>query len=78
MTGTQETADPSVGWVLASDWTKTKGRNVEVYDHGELIDQGTVESVAPDGNLLWLGFHGNTPRRIVERLRETCVRILPD
>ncbi|MEV7605111.1 hypothetical protein AB0N65_06695 [Paenarthrobacter sp. NPDC089322] len=81
MNGTQEqpvAAEPAVGWVLAEDWTRLKGRMIEVYDHGELVDAGKVDTVTPKGDLLWLAFNGVHSRRIVERLAETCVRILPD
>ncbi|MFJ4208515.1 hypothetical protein ACIPY2_08655 [Paenarthrobacter sp. NPDC089675] len=81
MTGIRETkaaAEPGVGWVIATDWTGLRGRNVEIYDHGELLDKGKVESVTLSGNILWLSFHGNIPRRIIEKLPEISVRVMPD
>lgn len=80
MNETQETHDAderSLG-VLAEDWSKLRGRTIEVHYHGERVDHGKVDTVSPDGNLLWLSFEGVSPRRLVEKLPLTCVLILPD
>lgn len=71
-------AEPGAGWVVATDWTGLRGRNVEVYDHGQFVDRGKVESVTPTGQILWLAFQGNIPRRIIEKLPEVSIRIMPD
>ncbi|MFJ4171636.1 hypothetical protein ACIPY3_19195 [Paenarthrobacter sp. NPDC089714] len=81
MTGTQEpraAIEPGIGWVVATDWTGLRGRNVEVYDHGQFVDRGKVESVTPSGHILWLAFQGNIPRRIIEKLPEVSIRIISD
>jgi hypothetical protein len=66
------------GWVIATDWTGLRGRNVEVYERGEYADRGKVDTVTSDGRILWLSFQGNIPRRIVEKLPQTTIRIMPD
>jgi hypothetical protein len=66
------------GWVIATDWTGLRGRNVEVYEHGEFVDRGVVDTVTLDWHILWLSFQGNIPRRIIEKLPETTIRVLPD
>ena len=76
--GTKNTVEPGIGWVVATDWTGLRGRNVEVYDHGQFMDSGKVESVTPSGHILWLAFQGNIPRRIIEKLPEVSIRIMPD
>ncbi|MGC7153044.1 hypothetical protein DM794_03215 [Paenarthrobacter ureafaciens] len=66
------------GWVIATDWTGVRGLNVEVYEHGEFEDRGKVDAVTSDGRILWLSFQGNIPRRIIEKLPGTTVRVMPD
>ncbi|WP_347110142.1 hypothetical protein AAHB33_05485 [Paenarthrobacter sp. S56] len=71
-------AEPGDGWVLATDWTGLKGRTIEVYENGEFVDCGKVETITPDGKLLWLRFQGNFQRRIIEKLPEVSVRVRLD
>ena len=73
-----DAVQPDAGWVIATDWTGVRGRNVEVYEHGEFVDRGKVDTVTSDGHILWLSFQGNIPRRIIEKLPETTIRVLPD
>lgn len=58
------------------DWTLLKGQKVDIYENGELIDQGRAEAVTNDGCILWLEQEGAHLRRLVEKQRGIELRIV--
>lgn len=52
---------------LQTDWQRTRGQRVEIWNNGKLIRKGTVEAVMPDGSLLWISANEVSSRQIVFR-----------
>lgn len=61
----------------ADDWTLTEGLMIDIHEWGKFVDRGTVEAVTKDGCILWLAQEGTRPRRLVEKLPGTELRINP-
>jgi hypothetical protein len=60
----------------AGDWRLLQGQSIEIYERGKLIDRGRTEAVTNDGRILWLAQDGTHPRRLVEKLPGTELRIV--
>lgn len=65
-------------WQPAEDWTLVEGLAVDIQEWGKSVDRGTVEAVTKDGSILWLAQEGIRPRRLVEKLPGTELRIIPN
>lgn len=61
----------------AKDWTLLEGLSVDIHESGKFIDRGRVEAATNDGCILWLAQEGVHPRRLVEKLPGTELRIIP-
>lgn len=61
-------------WQPVDDWSTLTGFLVEIHHRGQLVDLGTVECTASDGNLLWLQQNGAISRRIIEKSPDVYVR----
>jgi hypothetical protein len=62
-------------WQPAEDWTLLQGRDVEIHDRKGMVDNGRVDAVTVDGNILWLLQDGAYPRRIIHKTPGTHVRL---
>jgi hypothetical protein len=54
------------------------GQQVEVVEHGEVIDHGHVEDVTEDGLILWLTMDGANNRRLIELDPQRELRVRTD
>lgn len=52
---------------LQHDWRPLAGHAVEIRRYGEFVCAGTVDAVAPDGDILWMAPEGVRVRRLFER-----------
>jgi hypothetical protein len=64
-------------WQPPDDWSLLDGLHVEIHERGRIIDRGRVEVTTEDGRTLWLALDGVSPRRLVEKLPGTYIRIIP-
>ncbi|WP_083266736.1 hypothetical protein [Arthrobacter sp. U41] len=68
--------DGATTWQPADEWVLLEGLSVDIHENGKLIDHGRVEAVTEDGCILWLAQEGIRPRRLVEKLPGTELRII--
>jgi hypothetical protein len=52
-----------------SEWLALVGEVVEIRLHNALVRRGTVDSVTPDGQILWVATEGADARSMFERSR---------
>lgn len=52
---------------LQSDWQRTVGQRVEIWNNGKLVSKGIVEAVMPDDTLLWISADGASSRQMIFR-----------
>lgn len=52
---------------LQQDWTSLAGKSVEIRMRNAVIRRGIVETVTPDGSVLWISPYGADSREMVER-----------
>ncbi|OAD97637.1 hypothetical protein [Arthrobacter sp. OY3WO11] len=52
---------------LQSNWQRTVGQRVEIWNNGKLVRKGTVEVVMPDDTLLWISADGASSRQMIFR-----------
>ncbi|TVU64893.1 hypothetical protein FQP90_05770 [Paenarthrobacter nitroguajacolicus] len=58
-----------------NNWTLLVGQTVQVWRGDDIVDQGMVEAVTPDGSILWLTQRGAIERRMVTKERGTGLRV---
>lgn len=63
-------------WQPVDDWSELTNLHVEVHHRTKLVDAGRVDTVTPDGAILWLALDGVASRRIVVKQPETSIRLL--
>lgn len=68
----------SYTWQPAEDPYLLIGQQVEVVEHGEVIDHGHVEDVTEDGLILWLTMDGANDRRLIELDPQRELRVRTD
>lgn len=52
---------------LKPDWTRLVGKAVEIRQNHAVVRRGVVETVMPDGSVLWISPDGTNSREMVER-----------
>ena len=55
-----------MGFIRIEDWTALPGATALVRVHGTTVCTGTVDSVTPDGQIMWLQPAGDS-RRLFEK-----------
>nr|WP_256491963.1 hypothetical protein [Paenarthrobacter aurescens] len=58
-----------------TNWRLLVGQTVQIWRGDDIVDQGTVETVTPDGSVLWLTQKGAIGRRMVTKERGARLRI---
>lgn len=58
-----------------SDWKLLAGQTVQILRGKEIVDEGIVDAVTFDGNVLWLRQKGPIGRRMVLKERGTGIRV---
>lgn len=52
---------------LQRSWLPVVGQTVQVRYRGQIIREGTVDAVTPEGHILWLAADGPNARQMIER-----------
>lgn len=60
---------------LQAEWLPVVGEIVEIRLNNKPVRRGRVDSVTPDGQILWLAADGAEPRSMFERLQHYSVWI---
>lgn len=58
-----------------TDWRRLVGLDVQIWRGHKIVDQGRVEAVTDDGNVLWLKQNGAIERRLVMKEARTGLRV---
>ena len=58
-----------------TDWRPLVGLDVQIWRGNKIVDQGLVEAVTADGNVLWLKQQGAINRRLVMKEAGTGLRV---
>src|SRR4029453_1618969 len=58
-----------------TDWRPLVGLDVQIWRGNKIVDQGLVEAVTDDGNVLWLKQQGAINRRLVMKEAGTGLRV---
>jgi hypothetical protein len=58
---------PETKWVVADEWPRLVGTEVDIRRKGRLVRRGVVDNATLDGTMVWVAQHGVEERRLVDK-----------